>query len=489
MTSRAVGVADWTGNRKPLWAILTYHARYPVAGRVLHPTARKLGFGSYPESAIFSLCAPLGFHLLAALGNFCEAKKMITRTHRSPSIPCANSVDSEASPLADCRPSRKDRTTSVYRTRILVAAISFATSTTGALAEECDAPCIDFAFSSELQADWVTVTTPAGADGIDIQPTIDLETIVRATDRLSFTGVLTVESVTDWEPGTDRAFDGLGAYVSAVYGDFETEGLSLRFGKSDPDFGYASPNIEGLYSGDLVGDYDTDERWGVQLIVPFQSDLLSHAVTLNAYTTDRTVLNRSIGTRRESLSLADGGPGNVDGIGSVGIFYDICAGSPPADCFGDGDFGLRFGVRYQKAGMPTEEQIDEGITPSDETGYLIAGSRRFEIGDGTEARLLAEAALFRNHESNPDDALYLTGAVAIERGPLTYSAAYSRLSYLTESAPDTNDELFALGVRFEPTGDNGTFDADWAVEVGYAYNHSAEGDSDHKVGILLSIEF
>ncbi|MGH6854737.1 MAG: hypothetical protein ACREDN_04900, partial [Aestuariivirga sp.] len=43
--------------------------------------------------------------------------------------------------------------------------------------------------------------------------------------------------------------------------------------------------------------------------------------------------------------------------------FDGCKGAETPDCYADGKFGYRLGIRHQKAGHPTPEQIDDDITP------------------------------------------------------------------------------------------------------------------------------
>ncbi|MDW4547897.1 hypothetical protein R5H32_00885 [Defluviimonas sp. D31] len=376
----------------------------------------------------------------------------------------------------------------VFRSFCL-AGVGMAFSTMAATAEECTAPCLDTAFTLELQADWIFDATPPPSKSTSLEPTLTLDLLFRATEAFSFVGSITAENISESPNAAGFVSDGPGAYIGEVFGQYETDPFSFRVGKFDPDFSLASAALSDLYGTDIVGDYDAEERWGVQASVPFEAASVSHAVTVNLFTTDRTVLNRSIGSQRPRLTLADGGAGNVEGIGSAGIFYDFCSGAEAANCFEEGDAGGRFGLRYQKAGAQTEEQIDEEIVPADEIGYLGAVTKRFSLSDSADLILLGEVAYFRNFESAPEDALFSTATAAIESGPLTYTATFTNRKTEVFGEPDATDELIALGVIFRPAESAFGTGASWILDAGLAFLDTADGEEENRLGLRATLEF
>ncbi|MCW3781056.1 hypothetical protein [Defluviimonas salinarum] len=370
-----------------------------------------------------------------------------------------------------------------------LAGIGLAVSTMAAAAEECTAPCLDTAFTLELQGDWIFDATPPPSTSSTLEPTLSVDLLFRATDALSFVGSITAENISEAPDEDGFVSDGPGAFLGEIYGQYEADPFSFRLGKFDPDFSLASAALSDLYGTDIVSDYDAEERWGVQATVPFEAASLSHAVTVNVFTTDRTILNRSIGTQRPRLTLADGGAGNVEGIGSAGIFYDFCSGAEATSCFEDGDAGGRFGLRYQKAGAQTEEQIEDEIVPEDEIGYLGAVNKRFALSDAVDLVLLGEVAYFRNFESAPEDALFSTGTAAIETGPLTYTATYTNRKTEVFGEPDATDELIALGVIYRPAGSAFGTGASWVLDAGLSFLSTADGEEENRLGLRASLEF
>src|SRR5262245_8836129 len=78
-------------------------------------------------------------------------------------------------------------------------------------AEDCEAPCAGYGLSTELEDDWVFA--PESSAGYDLEPTIDKSFYVKPSEHLKLFSAVTTESVTDWKPGEERAFEGVGTYV------------------------------------------------------------------------------------------------------------------------------------------------------------------------------------------------------------------------------------------------------------------------------------
>lgn len=282
----------------------------------------------------------------------------------------------------------------------LLAASSSAAAKDRLPAEECAAPCFAYAISIELQDDWIYRASLAENESNDLEPTIDTEFALAPIEHLRLVAAITTEPVLDPLPGKDRAFEDIGSYVERLYAEVDHEALTARAGKIEPVFGLATHRLDGIYATDLVGDYDNTERWGAEAVLGFDVFGLPHALTASAFTTDRTFLSESLFTNRGRLRLSDGGAGNARGIASYAAVFDGCIGAEPKDCFGEGSVGYRLAIRHQKAGDPTEEQIEEEIEPEDETGYLAALTAGFDIGS-VRTQLLGELAYFKHFEGEP----------------------------------------------------------------------------------------
>ncbi|MGH6907528.1 MAG: hypothetical protein ACREDX_06685 [Aestuariivirga sp.] len=247
--------------------------------------------------------------------------------------------------------------------RLSFAAVLLMAASSPIHAEDCAAPCLSYAISTELEGDWFFKTKPSTNEGSDIGPTIDLEFAFMPVDHFKLVSVITTEPVLDLLPGEDRVFSDIGTFVQELYAELDFDPITFRLGKFEPEFGLATHELDGIYATDLVGNYDNEERWGAQSSLKFEAIGLSHALTASAFTIDRTILSESLFTNRGRTRLSGGGAGNAGGIASFAAVFDGCKGAETPDCYADGKFGYRLGIRHQKAGHPTPEQIDDDITP------------------------------------------------------------------------------------------------------------------------------
>ena len=237
------------------------------------------------------------------------------------------------------------------------------------------------------------------------------------TDYLQLVTSIITEPVVDPAPGENTVFEGIGTYVAELYTVIEAGPATARAGKFDTIFSLASEVAPGINATELVSDFDADERLGGEIILDFEGLGLNHALAATVFTTDRSILGESLFTDRGRTSLSDGGAGNTEGLSSFSIALDGCGGSETADCYLDGEFGYRFGFRYQKAGQPTDEDIEEDVKLGDELAYLAAATKSFELDEMT-LRLLGETAYLRHFDGRQDDALVVTGSAALETDTL-----------------------------------------------------------------------
>src|SRR5262249_52384858 len=214
----------------------------------------------------------------------------------------------------------------------------------------CQAPCIGYTTSNELQNDWTFAASPSRLASNNLYPTLESDLVLAPLDRLQVLGDFIFEPVKDATPGHDHAFNDLGAFVDQLFLQAQTHGLNLQAGKIHPAFGRAWDVTPGLHSTDIPGEYELEERIGAGAAYGFKSFGLETLVQASAFTVDRTVLSESAFTNRHRTHLSDGGAGNTSGVSSLAIQLDGCLGAPAIDCYGDGDFGYELGARYQQAG-------------------------------------------------------------------------------------------------------------------------------------------
>ena len=128
----------------------------------------------------------------------------------------------------------------------------------------------------------------------------------------------------------------------------------------------------------------------------------------------------------------------------------------------DGEFGSRFGFRYQRAGHLTEEDIEEDVKLGDELAYLAAVTKSFELGE-MRLGLLGETAYLRNFDGREDDALVVTGSAALETEPLTYIATYTQQVNLVAGGLDTREYLADFEVIYSSDDDTPFAGSDWQL--------------------------
>ncbi|MBP1885757.1 hypothetical protein [Sinorhizobium mexicanum] len=360
------------------------------------------------------------------------------------------------------------------------------------LVEGCTAPCAGYEVSAELQNDWLLAADPSLLRSDELQPTLTVDLFFAPTDYLRFATSIITEPVVEPQPGENATFEGIGTYLAELYTGIEAGPATIRAGKFDTIFSLASEVAPGINATDLVSDFDADERVGAQVVFDFDGLGMDQALAATAFTTDRSIFSDSLFTTRGRTRLSDGGAGNTDGLSSLSLVLDGCRGAEPVDCYMDGDFGYRLAFRYQKAGEPSGEDLEDGLTPGDEVAYLASSTASLQLNEMT-LRLLGEAAYLRHFNSRPDDALVLTGSAALELEPLTYVASYTRQLNLVDGGPDTHEHLADLEVIYEPDDEHGEgmpFDrSGWKLAAAYTFARDADEQTAHVFSVRAVFDF
>jgi hypothetical protein len=357
-----------------------------------------------------------------------------------------------------------------------------------AWAEDCEAPCAGYTWTGELSNDWIFAADPSELKANLLTPTVTLDLFVQPVEHVKLVSAIITDQVIDPEPGRNSSFKGIGSYVEEAYTEITFDPLTFKAGKFNAEFSLASAEAPGENSTDLAGNLDTDERLGGEAAIAFEAAGWNHRLTGAAFTTDRTALSESLFNNRGRTRLSDGGAGNTEGISSFSAVLDGCAGAEPAECYNEGDYGYRLGLRYQRAGHATEEMIEEELTPHPEWAFLGAAHWKTDIGDNT-LRLLGETAYLKHFEGGEDNAWIVTGSAALEVDQITYSAAYSRQRNLVPGGPDTREHLADLSLLYQSEDDQPFAGANWSLGAGYTFAQNEDRERTHTLSATLTLEF
>ena len=369
---------------------------------------------------------------------------------------------------------------------LLFAAAVVAAIPSEARAEDCAAPCLGYAFSSEVQGDWIVWPD----NFYDLQLTADREFYLAATEQVKLVTAITSETVRDGAPGEDRIFEDMGTFVEALYAEFDLEPLAVKLGKFEPLQGWASPELNGIHATDIAGNLDTEERWGVETGFAFAAAGLDHLLTASLFTTDRTALSESVFTNRGRATLPDGGAGNTEGPSSLALYLSGCAGAEPEECYSEGDYGYRLGFRYQQAGRATPDQIAAGIAPDDEVGIVADAVGSLKIDEDMTLRLLGETAFLRDFEDGDGDALIATFSAALDRGPWTYEATYSQQrNFVSKAEGDSTEHLADVTAIYRFDDAMSFFGETWRAAAGYSYSFDEEGETAHTIALKVTVDY
>ncbi len=369
---------------------------------------------------------------------------------------------------------------------IAVATLFLVGGLTPALAEDCTAPCVGSKITLGLNGDSIFSASPNTLKANSLLPEIESETYLLPIENFRLVSVSKLEQVIDPAPGSNSIFSGLGLYQTELYAEYSFDPVTLTVGKIAPVFSLAADVGDGINASDLAGNADMDESLGAAAVVDFDVAGYSHSLTGTAFSMDRSFLAKSWFNRRPSPKLSDGGAGNTKGISSLSLVLDGCFGADVGECHEDGDFGYRLGARYQRHGVPTADQTDEDIIPRNELALLGALQGNFSLGEH-KLRLMTEAAYIKNFESNPVDALILTGIAAYVVDAWTYSASYST-QFNSGAGLKSKERLAEFAIAYQAETDPGHLLSDWSISGAYAYGVDDEKQKQHLLSLRLKLE-
>lgn len=361
----------------------------------------------------------------------------------------------------------------------------------------CPAPCIDYELGAELQNDWVFSADPSSLTSNNLFPTLETIVAVAPVDHLRLVGDFIYEPVLDVTPGQSSALTDLGLYADQLYAQFEAGPFNLQAGKIHPPFGRAWDVTPGIHGTDVPGNYELDERIGIDAAYAFDAFGMEHILQFSAFTTDRTVLSESAFTHRPPTRLSDSGAGNTEGVSSYAVTLDGCLGASAVNCYSDGEFGYQVAALYQKKGRelvdPECDPAEEVCTPIktfDERGLAASVNKSFVFDRNTTLILFGEAAYFWRFEGDADDALFLTASAELETGPVAYSLAYTSQETLSRSGGgNTTEQLVELAAFTDLSKYVKIAGEQWSLGIGYTFDRNQDNQDTHLFGVLLTIDF
>lgn len=303
----------------------------------------------------------------------------------------------------------------------------------------------------------------------DLFFTGELAVLLGLTPWLSINGGLTLESVLDPLPMTDRYFGDLGLYVDTLNVQIDVENVSVVAGKYGPGFGTAWDVTPGIYGTDFAEDYELSEMIGAGASVTFENMYLGTiAFGANAFFVDTTVFSDSAFTRRGRVRLADGGVGNTERLNNFSITVD---GSdiPAAE-------GLFWHAGFSHLAMGAGDV-------SDQNGYVFGLGTERELPSGFVITLNGEIAYFDGAGGTNDNATYLVGGFSIANGPWHGELSGTARTIDVAGGPNVNDYIAQVSGGYE-------FDNGIDLSAGIATWRDG-GVRGHTFGVRLtkSLEF
>lgn len=320
---------------------------------------------------------------------------------------------------------------------------------------------VEFEWDNTFDAD-----DPA-AEMSDLYNTTELGISLDFGNGFSAASVFVFEPVLD--PVDDRTLEDHGLFLENVFLQYSADRFTLYGGKINPVFGTAWDMTPGLYGVDIAEEYELAEMIGVGgdfNMTAFGS--WEHVVSGAVFYADTSNLSDSWFTERGQTTLADGGPGNTEGLDSYAFAIDG-TGLPSMP-------GLAYHVGYRS--------LAKGVGDlNDERAVVFGLSRDFELNDDMSVSTIFEFAKLSNTHGGTEDSTFFTTGGSLVCGPWSYSLAYSNFTEDAPAAPGGELETFqyqlSVGYEFE----NGV-----ALEVGYKML-SEHDEESRTFGVLFVKEF
>jgi hypothetical protein len=307
---------------------------------------------------------------------------------------------------------------------------------------------------------------------------IEPEITVNLTDDIRLFSHLVYEPVRDPTDGETSIFRDQGLYSEELYAAFKRDRVEFKLGKIDPLFGLASDAAPGIYGGDLASRYDMMGALGVAARITLSSEdrdddddenedsgSIEQTLDIAAFTSDTTVLSRSLIVDRGIYSWSDSKVANTGFPSSFAIAYDYATLDEDDEIVGPSS---RLAIRRLAS-----------RSDRDEWDMLAAGKTAIAIGDNRTLKPMAEIAYFINEGGLNHDAV--AGTAGLELDQDAWSVSFAAAIYENFAPGQPRDYLLSTDVgRAFDTPETGKF----RVDLGYRFGRE-EGEPASMIGLRL----
>ncbi|WP_169570012.1 hypothetical protein [Sneathiella limimaris] len=346
--------------------------------------------------------------------------------------------------------------------KIAYGVLPFLLLSSPAIAEDTSYPNISGEISIEIENDWTHDSDDEAAEINDLYPTVDLVTTFAFTPELSANLEATLESID--ETSEDREFDDLGAYISVLTVNYDTDAFSVYAGKFGANFGIAWDAAPGLGWGNLADDYEIAEVIGFGGAVNFNLSG-EHSLSGSVFFADTSFLSDSLGDSRGPLEKSDGGPANTESLESFALALD-------------GGFDALEGFRYH-IGFASLEEGEDGDT--NQLGYALGAEYEIQLNDEFTLTPIGEIAFLEDAGGvSGDDIFYGTAGATLGYNNWSFTTSYHYRD--TDSGGTSVEDYYAdatIGYEF-----------DFGLFVAAGYRFAEEDDVDSRIlGVLINYTF
>lgn len=162
------------------------------------------------------------------------------------------------------------------------------------------------------------------SNGNNLYTEIEPEFTIKPTSNFSVELGAKLEQIQSREVGDNQVFAHEGAYISTLQGIYEIGGVAINAGKFTAPFGFGPDDAPGLFGDTFMENYELAERLGIgaatKLKVP---GIAAVGLAVGVFTRDRTSLAETSLTKRRTLRVADGGPGNTTSLSNWSAVADF----------------------------------------------------------------------------------------------------------------------------------------------------------------------
>lgn len=313
-----------------------------------------------------------------------------------------------------------------------------------------------------------------------IYATVEPEITVNLSDTFRLFGHFVFEPIADPIDGRFNAFHGEGIYAEELYAGLTVGEVKFALGKIDPVFGIASDVAPGIYGQDFASEYDFKGALGLAADIFLadntigtgeDAEIVKQIVHASVFTSDPTVLSRSLFTDRGLYHWRDYRVGNSDLPDSFALAYEYSTKNGDDDVVGP---TWRVALRRLAA--------HESNVP-DEWDVLAAGQTAFDLGDERTLRPLAEVSYFVHEGGYRRNAAATTLGLEYQQGDwITSFVAAGHDRFGAPGPADYNiTASFGRIFKTDPTGE-------FRVDAGYSHAR-VDGLTTNVIGLRLHKDF